>query len=137
MLREPPRRIRRRLYYNGVYPWFAVHLDQNEKIGKYGFKFFAAIEGYTRCPLHWKLVTSLRGLEHGRFYQEMVRCCGGRVPFATVVDGARAWNAVEHVVENFYWHHDPRPALISMAEGPMMVRSVVDQSAHFSPLRTF
>ena len=98
--RAPPRRLVRRSFYASVGSWFAVHMDQNEKLGFGGVKLLAAIDGKSRCPVHWKVVTSLRALEHSRFYNELVRRWG-RVPAHVVVDGG-PWRDVNDVLNKYY-----------------------------------
>ncbi len=34
-------------------PGFLVAADQNEKLTAFGFKFLAAIDGFSACPLYW------------------------------------------------------------------------------------
>ena len=115
--RAPPRRLVRRSFYASVGSWFAVHMDQNEKLAFGGIKLLAAIDGKSRCPVHWKVVTSLRALEHSRFYNELVRRWG-RVPAHVVVDGG-PWRGVRRAVE-LYWD-DMEPAHVETAEGVLVV----------------
>ena len=54
-VRAPPIKVKRRGYYathgrNGM--WI---LDQNEKIGIFGFKILACIDGFSRYPIWWKV----------------------------------------------------------------------------------
>ena len=115
--RAPPRRRVRRRWYEGIGSFYAVHVDQNEKLGFGGVKLLAAIDGKSRCPVHWKVVTSLRALEHSRFYNELVRRWG-RVPAHVVVDGG-PWRGVRRAVE-LYWD-DMEPARVDTAEGVLVV----------------
>jgi hypothetical protein len=54
-VRAPPIKVKRRGYYathgrNGM--WI---LDQNEKLGIFGFKILACIDGFSRYPIWWKV----------------------------------------------------------------------------------
>ena len=65
-------RFKRRSYFNAKGPMNLACMDQNEKLGIYGIKFLMAVCAFARYPLHWMLVTSLRGIEHSRLYHEML-----------------------------------------------------------------
>jgi hypothetical protein len=87
------------------------------------------------------VVTSLRGLEHGRFFQGMIHSCDGKVPAQllfymnrdyslllrhqvpahVVVDGAAAWFAAREAHRS-YCVGKSKSTTIEMAEGPMHIR---------------
>ena len=94
--RAAPRRLVRRKWYEGVGSWFAVHVDQNEKIGFAGIKILAAIDGRWRCPLYWEVVTNLTGFTHATFIQNMIKSWG-KVPAHIIMDGATAWLGVKPI----------------------------------------
>ena len=80
-------------------------MDQNEKLGFGGVKILQVIDAKWRCPIHWTVGTSLRGLEHSRVFQGAVRKWG-RVPDRVVVDKAAAWSGVERMMHlrEFEWN---------------------------------
>ena len=47
-LRKPPRKIKRRSWFNGVGKDTIWSMDHNEKLKKWGISIFAAIETHTR-----------------------------------------------------------------------------------------
>mmetsp|Transcript_22723 Transcript_22723/g.29423 ORF Transcript_22723/g.29423 Transcript_22723/m.29423 type:complete len:416 (+) Transcript_22723:263-1510(+) len=114
-LRAPPRKLRRRAWYDGRGALHSVHLDQNEKINlaKAGIKFFAAIDGHSRYPIYWEAVTNLRAVTHARFFQRMVRNMM-RVPAHIVVDRG-PWQVLDMIMQ-YYWG-DNATSRVYMAEG--------------------
>ena len=48
-------RVKRRQFYATEGPDFIWCMDQNEKLGRYGFKLLAAIDGFSRKPIHWEV----------------------------------------------------------------------------------
>jgi hypothetical protein len=119
----PRRRITWHAWYEGVEPWFCAHMDQNEHIGFTGLKILCAVDGYTRCPLHWKVVTSLRGLEHARFLQELVFKYK-RVPAHICIDGAKAWGGAKLAMRLFWGDEDEDDGadIVQLPEGPVKVK---------------
>ena len=132
--RAAPRRLKRRAWYEGVGSFFAAHLDQNEHVGFGGIKYLAAIDGKSRCPLHWEIVTSLRGLEHARFFNALVRRWGC-VPAHVIVDKAPAWNCVKNCMRIYWGDDNMAPTRVDMAEGPIFVRRFQPTSSvHNTPI---
>jgi len=119
----PRRGILRHAWYEEVGPWFCLHMDQNEHIGFTGLKILCAVDGYTRCPGHWKVVTSLRGLEHARFLQELVFKFK-RVPAHVSIDGTKAWGGAKLAMGLFWGDEDEDDGadIVHLAEGPVKVK---------------
>lgn len=51
---KSPFRVRRRFAVH-CGPGFLVSADQNEKLGVFGFKILAAVDGFSGCPIHWEV----------------------------------------------------------------------------------
>jgi len=99
-----PVRLKRRPFYASRGPDFVWCLDQNEKLGKYGFKFLAAICGFSRFPVHFEMCHELSGRTHSRFFSNCL-AAAGKAPVVVSVDGARQWNGVKEQVRAI--HGDP------------------------------
>ena len=133
-LRGPPRRRTRRAWYEGVGAFFAVHVDQNEKLGFAGIKFLCAIDGRWRCPLHWEVTTNLTGLTHSRFINNMI-WRWKRVPAHIVLDGAAAWSRVKDILRFYYGPRFDDVAYVPLAEGCVAVRRFQrTSSVHSTPI---
>ena len=119
VLREAPKRIFREPWYQAKGPLDNVHADQNEKLGKWGFKILAAVDGYTCCPLGWQLTSSLRGLEHGRFLNSVVRRWG--VPQHIIVDKAPAWRCVRKMMRFYHGDANMSPTPVHLPGGRVIL----------------
>jgi hypothetical protein len=139
-VRTAPRKVRRRRFYEGMGPGFVSHHDQNEHAGLYGFKLLASIEGYSRCPLYWEVVTSLRGIDHSRFFQNMVKALGNRMTAHSVFDGAAAWNGVTRAIK-IYFRNKSKSTLIALPDGPVPVtrfrRTTAQRAAPEGTIRVY
>lgn len=132
--RAPPRRRVRRRWYEGIGSFYAVHVDQNEKLGFAGIKFLAAIDGRWRCPLHWEVVTNLTGLTHARFINNLIRRWGC-VPAHIVLDGAGAWSCVEDMMRFYYGPRFDDVDIVPLAEGNIAIRRFQrTSSVHSTPI---
>ena len=53
-VRDPPRRIRRRMYFNARGKNYIWSLDHACKMAAYGLAVIVAVDAYTRYPVHWR-----------------------------------------------------------------------------------
>ena len=92
-IRQPieRRRIRRRQWYDALGPFNVCCMDQNEKLGSWGFKILGAIDGYSRYPLAWMLTPTLTGRNHSELYQRVLEE-HKEAPRNVVVDGTQCFN---------------------------------------------
>ena len=51
----PPQKVKRRKYYQTGGPDNIWAMDQNEKVGMFGFKILCAVDGFSRYPVHWEV----------------------------------------------------------------------------------
>ena len=51
----PPQKVKRRKYYQTGGPDYIWAMDQNEKVGMFGFKILCAVDGFSRYPIHWEV----------------------------------------------------------------------------------
>ena len=92
-IRQPTerRRVRRRQWYDALGPFNVCCMDQNEKLGSWGFKILGAIDGYSRYPLAWTLTPTLTGRNHSELYQRVLEE-HKEAPRNVVVDGTQCFN---------------------------------------------
>ena len=56
-------KVKRRRYYQTGGPDFIWVMDQNEKVGMFGFKILCVVDGFSRYPIHWKVRAVSRSRE--------------------------------------------------------------------------
>ena len=59
-VRDPPRRIRRRMYFNARGKNYIWSLDHACKMAAYGLAVIVAVDAYTRYPVHWQVGFDVR-----------------------------------------------------------------------------
>ena len=134
--RTERRMTTRRSWYEAIGPMFICCMDQNEKLGHWGFKILGAIDGYSRYPLAWTLTPTLTGRDHSALYHKVLRD-HNEAPRHVVVDGTQCFNGVKEA-QMLTWGIDAEPCPLPLDDGVILVSHFQQTSSvHNTPIERF
>ena len=115
---------------------FICCMDQNEKLGHWGFKILGAIDGYSRYPLAWTLTPTLTGRDHSALYHKVLRD-QNEASRHVVVDGTQCFNGVKEA-QMLIWGIDAEPCPLPLDDGVILVSHFQQTpSVHNTPIERF
>ena len=100
------RKKKRFRWYDTKLPLETVAIDQHEELSRFKIFSFAAIDAFSRVPLHHKVVTNLTGPTHTEFWTDTIEQTGV-FPTTVACDMTHCWQGVSVQSAYVFGHNDP------------------------------